>query len=130
MLQQWINNQKVRLWVPPIAGFLFYGAWATVINYSHGLQEALTAGLTQGGYSFTITLFLAIIVEWLFVRLSHLPYKSVWVFVLALLLLLVTSIGINLFTGTPEVLLTVLPGLLISSIYTLIYIMTLNKLGQ
>jgi hypothetical protein len=127
----WLRNKTLRLWVPPIAGFLFYGAWAFSINFSHGFESAITAAFTQGGYSFAITLVLALVIEFLFDRLATtaiaVAWRSVWVFIAGFCLLLFTSVGINLLTGTPEILWTVLPGLMISSVYTMLYILTLNK---
>ena len=127
----WIHNKILRLWIPPIAGFLFYGAWAFFINFSHGWDSAITAAVTQGGYSFTITLVLALVIEFLFQRLSNMSitalWRNVWVFIVGFSLLLFTSVGINLLTGTPEVVWTVLPGLTVSAVYTVMYILTLNK---
>lgn len=122
------QNPKVRILVPPVAGFLFYGAWALWVNSPYGWEHSVIAGLTQGSYSFTITLVLAIVIELLFVRLTGVPLRSVWVFLIGAVLLVCTSVGINVLTGTPEILWTVLPGLVISLIYTVIYIVALNKL--
>ncbi|MFT5421718.1 MAG: hypothetical protein ACI9D5_002476 [Candidatus Endobugula sp.] len=124
-----MHNKKIRVWVPPIAGFLFYGAWAGFINYAHGWESAITAGLTQGSYSFLITLVLAMVVEWLFVRLKGAPLRSFWVFLAGFLLLSSSSISANLLTGTAEILWTVLPGLTVSLVYTVVYILALNKLA-
>jgi hypothetical protein len=126
----WIHNKTLRLWLPPIAGFLFYGAWAFFINFSHGVDSATTAAFTQGGYSFTVTFVLALLIEFLFQRLGTvpaiLPWRNAWVFIAGFSLLLFTSVGINLLTGTPEILWTVLPGLMISAVYTGMYIFALN----
>ena len=130
----WIYNKTLRLWLPPIAGFLFYGTWAFFINFSHGWDSAITAAVTQGGYSFTITLVLALVIEFLFQRLSNMSitalWRNVWVFIVGFSLLLFTSVGINLLTGTPEVVWTVLPGLTVSAVYTVMYILTLNKVEE
>jgi hypothetical protein len=130
----WIHNKTLRLWMPPIAGFLFYGAWAFLINFSHGWDSAITAAFTQGSYSFTITLVLALVIEFLFQRLSSTSitalWRNVWVFIAGFSLLLFTSVGINLLTGTPEIIWTVLPGLTVSAVYTVIYILTLNKVER
>lgn len=115
--------------VPPISGFLFYGAWAMLINFSHGSEHAIKAGLTQGSYSFCITLILALLVEGLFVRLANIRFKNLWVFLAAALLLTTTSVSLNWLAGTPEILWTVLPGLMVSLVYTVVYIFTLNALG-
>jgi hypothetical protein len=122
------HNKILRILVPPISGFLFYGGWAFFINYSHGWEDAITAGLTQGSYSFFITLVLALVVEWLFVRLAEVPLRSFWVFLIGAILLAGTSVSVNLLTGTPEILWTVLPGLMVSLVYMMLYIVALNKL--
>jgi hypothetical protein len=130
-MPSWIHNKTLRLWIPPIAGFLFYGAWAFFINFSHGWDSAITAAVTQGGYSFTITFVLALVIEFLFQQLSHTSiialWRNVWVFIAGFSLLLFTSVGINLLTGTPEIVWTVLPGLTVSAVYTVMYILALNK---
>ena len=148
-IQQWIGNKKVRVWVPPIAGFLFYGGWALLANSGllsellpkemlinaagnteGGREAALLAGLTQGSYSFTVTLILALIVEWLFQRLSGWPLRSIWVFCVAFVVLVSTSAGVNIIAGTPNVVLTILPGLVVSSLYTLVYILALRRIHR
>lgn len=122
---------KYRLLIPPVAGFLAYGAWAVFINYSHGWDLAVKAGLTQGGYSFCITLILGVMIEWLFARLARTPLplllRGLCVFFLSFSLLVVTSYSLNYWLGTPELILTILPGLLMSAMYTALYIFTLSK---
>lgn len=148
-MQQWVSHKKVRVWVPPIAGFLFYGGWAllansgllsellpegTLVNAAGnaegGHEAALIAGLTQGSYSFTVTLLLALIVEGLFQRLSGWPLRSVWVFCVAFVVLVSTSAGVNIMVGTPNVALTILPGLVVSSLYTVVYILALRRIHR
>ncbi len=91
---------------------------------------ALKAALTQGGYSFTITLSLALMVEWLFVRCKHWPFHLVLIGTIACSFLYLTSWGVNYIAGTPNILLTILPGAAVSTIYTIIYIVGLNKLDK
>ncbi|MGS2718501.1 hypothetical protein ACVBE9_10035 [Eionea flava] len=127
----WIHNKTLRLWLPPIAGFLAYGGWALFINFSHGWYSAAVAGLTQGSYSFTVTLLLAIVIEYLFSALNrtniHTYWRNISVFITGFSLLVVTSVGVNVITGTPEVLWTVLPGLSVSAVYTVVYILALGR---
>ena len=129
----YLQNQTLRVWIPPITGFLFYGSWALLINSGvliadqGSLSAGVKAGLTQGSYSFVITLVLTVMIEWLFVRLQPVPLRSVWVFLLALLVLVVTSSGVNVLAGTPNVLWTILPGLVVSAVYTVLHIVTLHR---
>ena len=134
-MKQWFNHQQVRIWLPPTVGFLFYGAWAFSVNSGVLLisdtiywSTGIKAALVQGSYSFFVTLMLAIVVEWMFVRLRDVAFKPMWVWLTAVLLLIATSSGLNVLAGTPHVLFTILPGLLVSAIYTALYIIALNKI--
>lgn len=120
----------IRILVPPLAGLLFYGAWAYWVNMDFGSSAAWRAAATQGGYSFAITLILALVVEWLFQQLSSLPKHHWWVILIACLLLYITSWSVNAWSGTPNILLTILPGATVSTIYTVIYVMGLVKINK
>jgi len=128
LLHTVFNNAKVRILIPPITGFLFYGAWALLINSEHGWMPACKAALTQGSYSFIVTLILALLIEWLFVRLNGVKGRSLWVLLFAVLILAITSSTLNFVAGTPNILWTILPGLLVSSVYSVLYIAALNRL--
>ncbi len=91
---------------------------------------ALKAAITQGGYSFTVTLSLALIVEWLFVRCKYWPFHLTLIGIIACSFLYLSSWGINYIAGTPNILLTILPGAMVSTVYTIIYIIGLNKLDK
>lgn len=124
------EHALVRLLIPPFIGFLFYGSWAFWVNYEHGQALALKAAFTQGSYSFTITLVLALIVEWLFLRLKNWPFPLFCIGLIACSFLYLTSWSLNYFAGTPNILMTILPGAAVSTVYTFIYITGLNKLEK
>ena len=123
-----IKIPAFRVLFPAVAGFLFYGTWAFGANFGHGHVAAIKAACTQGSYSFTITLVLALVIEWLHRVLQRLPHHSWLVGFIACLALYFTSWSVNVVTGTPNILLTILPGAVISTIYTISYIVALNKL--
>lgn len=118
----------LRLLVPPLVGFCCYGGWAYWANIDYGHLAGVKAACTQGGYSFAITLVLSLLIEGLFKRLYRLPYRSVWVGLIACVLLYGSSWWINKLMATPNILLTILPGAVISTLYTCVYIKALNKL--
>ncbi len=124
------RSKLFRSLMAATAGFTFYGGWAFLINHDHGLMVALKAGATQGSYSFILTLCLSFFMEWLF-QISNQPK---WQFSLTLFttcgLIYTTSWGVNALAGTPEILLTILPGAIISSLYTLSYTLALFKLQR
>jgi len=125
-----LENAYIRILVPPISGLLFYGAWAFWVNFDHGQVPAIKAALTQGGYSFTVTLSLALIVEWLFAHCKHWPFHLSFIAIIACSFLYITSWGVNYISGTPNILLTILPGATVSTVYTIVYIIGLNKLDK
>jgi len=125
-----LQNAAVRILVPPLMGLLFYGTWAFWVNSEFGHAAAFRAAATQGAYSFTITLLLALVVEWLFVLFKSMPWRQCWVGIIACLSLYSTSWGVNALTGTPNILWTILPGAAVSSVYTVFYIITLSKLEK
>ncbi|MFT6388239.1 MAG: hypothetical protein ACJAUP_001617 [Cellvibrionaceae bacterium] len=125
-----LQNAALRILVPPLAGLLFYGGWAFLINAEFGPSVAFRAAATQGGYSFTITLLLALMIEWLFTSFKALPGRQWWAGSIACILLYSTSWGVNAITGTPNILLTILPGAAVSTVYTVIYVLTLIKIDN
>jgi hypothetical protein len=130
-LQQSLKYSKVlRGLLAATAGFIAYGGWAYYINASHGDSAALKALFTQGIYSFTLTLITAFIMEWLFQLSSKPATRFCLTFFITSLILYSTSWGINVWAGTPEILLTILPGAILGTFYTLSYTLTLFKLTK
>jgi len=130
MLETLRRSKTLRGLLAGTAGFVIYGSWAFYINFDHGLAAALKAGATQGSYSFTLTLIMSFIMEWLF-QLSDQPkVKFSLTFFITCLLIYSTSWSINALAGTPEIFLTILPGATISTLYTLSYTLTLFKLHR
>jgi len=127
MLDHLRRSKTLRSLLAATAGFIVYGGWAFFINYDHGLTAAFKAGATQGSYSFTLTLGLSFLMEWLF-QLSDQPrLQFSLTFITPCLLIYCTSWGVNVLTGTPEIFLTILPGATISTLYTLSYTLALFK---
>ena len=122
-----LNNFFVRIMVPPVAGFLFYGTWAFWVNSAHGVKAAAIAGSAHGSYSFVITLVSALMIEWLFRVLQAFSLRALWTTLIALLLLYVSSYGVNALAGTPNIWLTILPGAGISTVYTILYVVVLVR---
>lgn len=99
---------------------------------NHGADMALRAALTQGSYSFVITLILTGLMEWLFSCLSDWPkhrrfYGST---IPVCLLLYFSSYSVNYLAGTPNILLTILPGAILSTLYAFSYIGALAKIEK
>lgn len=98
---------------------------------SHGQDAALRAALTQGAYSFVITMVLTSIMEVAYAKSARLSKRGR--FLISTLpvcaLLYVTSWYVNFLAGTPYILLTILPGAVFSTLYTFAYIKALERAG-
>ena len=124
-MKQLFGNVYIRLLLPPLAGFVFYGAWAYWVNMDFGVTAGAKAAFTQGSYSLVITLVLALLIEWLYSKLRLLHYGHWIVGLIACLLMYSTSWGVNALAGTPNIPLTILPGATFSTVYTALYIVAL-----
>ena len=123
----WYANPVMRSFLAGLAGFVAYGGWAFYANSSHGDMIALRSGVVQGSYSFVLTFVMTIVTEWLFTKLYG---KLLWLptlMVIVCSVLFTTAYTINMIAGTPEILMTIFPGFVIGSIYTLIYVIGLSK---
>ena len=111
-----------------LAGFLAYGGWAFFVNQSHGQDMGLRAGLTQGSYSFLLTLTTTYLMEYLLMLFADLPGRRFVPIAVTVAITFATAYGINWIMGTPEILLTILPGFIIGAVYTVSYVMALTTL--
>ena len=116
------------------AAFLFYGGWAFLVNSMHGSMIALKAACVQGGYSFTLTFVMTVLVEGLFRVVSKLSVSAALVnwatIVLTCVIVFTTSWMVNVVAGTPEIFKTVVLGYIIGGIYTVTYVFGLAKAQQ
>lgn len=120
------ESRPVRALLPAIAGFLGYGSWGYFCNMMYGWQMGLQSGLVQGSLSFTITLVFNGVMETIY-RLVKRKALSIAISIISLV---TVSYGVNNLTGTPEVIATIAPGVVIGAIYVFSYISTLAKLDQ
>ena len=96
-----------------------YGAWALIVNWSHGTGAALRAAGAQCTISFISTLFMAVILERLF-TLGRSPTQGFW-------LASIGTTGVSAFlmaithilAGTPRILATMAPLVAVAAfVYT------------
>lgn len=114
--------------LPAVAGFLAYGGWAVYANWSYGTHSALKAGVTQGTFSFVLTLILNLFMLWLYRLGGPQPMRILSTVLLTCLLIYSLSWGVNYLAGTPEILMTVMPGWIFSTFYALGYTLSLTRL--
>ena len=121
-----------------VTAMLGYGLWAYVANcnstdVSNAEQIALRAGLIQGGYSGLLTLATVVALEWLYRRLrGNLPKAQAIVgsATLALAGQYGVIVPIHLLNQTPNIVLTLLPGFIIGSLFNLSYTRTYARRSQ
>lgn len=132
MFERFSNSPALRLLVSASAGLLAYGAWAFIANMEHGNSMAYRAAITQGSYSFVITLLLTGIMEWSFkLHQGSSQRMRFWKTCIPVCVLLyLSSWVVNFLAGTPNIFLTILPGAILSSVYTFSYVAALGKIGK
>ena len=67
------------------------------------------------------------VTEWLFSKLAEMLMGAVATTGIVCLVLFASSYGINALVGTPEILMTILPGFIFGSIYTSVYVWGLQR---
>lgn len=119
-----LSSPLARSFFSGLAGFVVYGGWAYFVNESHGQDLAMMIGLVQGSYSFALTFVMTLVTEWLFLKCNGQFFTIMAIVCTALF---VTPYLIHMLIGTPEILMTILPGFVIGSIYTGVYVVGLKK---
>ncbi len=120
----------LRSLLSALIGALAYGAWGFAANYMHSADAALMVAGVQGTFSFVITLILTGVMEFLYKKLSYFKYAEIITIVTTCLILYISSYTINYLAETPNIILTILPGAIASSVFVWGYIYTLKKLSK
>lgn len=122
------SDDRIALWrslFSALAGFIAFGAWAWFVNREYGPEVGVKAWWTQGSYSFVLTLIMTLIMEAVFKRSKSVVKTAVPV----CLGVYATSWSVNWLAGTPDILQTIAPGAVISTVYTVTYCLGLRKLA-
>lgn len=122
-----------RSLISALIGFAFYGSWAIFVNFMHGKESAIKAGLVQGVYSFILTFFMTLLLEAIYLR----ALKLVKAEIVAITVTVVISCSIvfsgswlvNYLSGTPEIFNTVILGYIFGGLYSIVYTVGLAKEG-
>ena len=111
-----------KLFINAAGAFVFYSVWAYFANDG----SAVRSSLMQGSMSFIVTFFLAMMLEIIYKKAT----TAILAVLLALLLIwsLMSVQGIvHYFIGTDHVFMTILPGLILGTIYVVVYLLDLEK---
>jgi hypothetical protein len=123
-------RRVLRVLVMTVLAIVLYGGWAFWVNHGEPPGVALRAAATQGGTSALSTLFTASLVELVFARL-----RLSWVAGLAAATLPPTLTGsmhaiAQWLAGTPGVLATVLPSVVMGYVFAGSYTVGLARLTR
>ena len=103
-----------------------YGGWAVYANYGPDQHVWLMAGGIQGTYAFISTLSITHVARWAFLK-----YKCGWHgikagFLMSFIVMLALPLAVHSYFGTPNIWLTIAPGLAWGSVYLLGFLISLD----
>ena len=117
--------------ISAFAGLIAYGVWAYMVNVMHGIPAAVKAACVQGGYSFTLTFIMTMLIELLYRVASRISRSEIVTNTMTIVstcgVIFSTSWWVNVMAGTPEIFDTVILGYVVGGVYTAYYVLSLSK---
>lgn len=121
------QSHLIRTAATACAAFIGYGCWAFWINRAHGTFPAIKAFSVQGSFAFIATLTLTLLARYFYGALGT-DLKALFLtFTLCLLISLTVPASLHWLAGTPEILKSIMPGLIWGSIYLISYLGLLHR---
>ena len=111
-------------------GLLFYGGWGVWANSAHGMAIAWQAGAAQGAMSFVVTLTGTTLMKRLFALRGPLWLRGLSAILGALAVIYGLIVGVHLWIGTPEILLTLAPGLPITIGFCCVFVGSMLRIER
>ena len=127
-----MSSNKFWITVAAVAG---YGGWAFYSSVYDGTMDqhfdvAIRAGVIQGVYAGLLTLINLSVLEFLFLKFNDLLPCFVNIMVTVLIATIsqyLVIVPIHLVNGTPNIVLTLAPGLLIGTAFSTAYLFSVMK---
>jgi hypothetical protein len=104
-----------------------YGAWALWANLGHGAEAGWRAGGTQFFVSFVVTLTITTVMEQVHARLASRAGRMLGAIAASVGTTVTFTLALHWASGTPEILPTVVPVLLLGSLYCIAYVVNLER---
>ena len=126
-----LESGRIRSVTAGILALIVYGGWAYYVNSPYGVSAGIRAASVQGGYSLVLTLSTTLLMEGLYHSLQSIRPGGgnlVLTVLLTSAVTFTTAWVINRGFGTPRIFMTILPGFLIGTAYTIAYVFALHKL--
>lgn len=109
------------------AALIIYGSWAVYANFEHGQHAYIMAGIVQGSYAFISTLTMTSAARWMYKKCGCGRNGIISGFSFGFLVMLAIPITVHYMAGTPDILETMLPGLIWGTAYLLSYLILAEK---
>ncbi|MCE9598640.1 MAG: hypothetical protein K8S54_11785 [Spirochaetia bacterium] len=100
-----------------------WSTWAYYVNLAHGAIAAEKAAITQGSFTIINAFLYTVIMEYMFALAKTALMRFVLAFLLPNSIVAVVLTSLHHFRGTPNVLATVAPSLIIIASLSLIYVL-------
>lgn len=106
---------------------IIYGSWAVYANFEHGQHAWVVAGLVQGIYAFISTLTVTIAASWMYKKCGC-GWRGIFIgFNFSFLIMLAIPVTVHNFANTPDILETILPGLIWGSGYLSVFLVLTER---
>ena len=112
------------------AAMLIYGSWAVYANFEHGAQAWKMAGAIQGVYAFFSTLSVTVVAQWVYTKCGRGWLGIVVGFLVSFVVMLTIPIAVHNLAGTPDILQTILPGLIWGSGYLILFLVLKERTNK
>lgn len=117
----------VRSTASALGAFALYGGWTLFANWHHGSATALRSAIVQGLFSALLTFVLVLAMEALHRRLAHHRHGAALTILICAGTCQGTTAAIHLAIGTPELLTTLAPTILIGGAFIITYVLALHR---
>jgi len=110
-----------------LMAFVIWGGWTFYANAQAGYWTALVSACAQGIFSMLMTFFMGYLTGFWFARLRH-PLAQLLMPATLILIMSGTFLTIlHWFIGTPEIVLTIMPALIVGFLFCLFKTIQLKK---
>ncbi len=127
---QTIRTSKKTRFLSASAAFFLWGGWAFFVNDDGGGDIGATAAITQGVYSFIVTLLMTHCITFLFNRLSTTTARIILPPTITVCTTGCILYFIHHLAGTPSIALTIAPALTVAFLFSLYIVSTLHTTLQ
>lgn len=104
-----------------------YGSWAIFSNYEYEIHVWIMAGIVQGIYAFISTLTITNVARWVFFKYKCEAKGIISGFLASFFVMIAIPVTVHGLVGTPNIIQTILPGLVWGSTYLIVFLVCLDK---